>query len=151
MVEVPTFSTSVISLTHPSGFILLMVEEIQRENQLRLVVEIPLITGFYTSQVVVWDFFHQQLESLNPPLNKGDIASMWDNKIEHNWYRQTMVPTQFGGSNNQFYPSLSTSLRIYKTFISKGDAWKMEGDLYLKIGDKKFVYDVLLQGLCAIS
>ena len=29
-------------------------------NQLRLVVEIPLFTGFYTSQVVVWDVFHQQ-------------------------------------------------------------------------------------------
>ena len=28
-------------------------------NQLRLVVY-PLFTGFYTSQVVVWDFFHQQ-------------------------------------------------------------------------------------------
>ena len=23
-------------------------------------VNIPLFTGFYTSQVVVWDFFHQQ-------------------------------------------------------------------------------------------
>ncbi len=23
-------------------------------------VHIPLFTGFYTSQVVVWDFFHQQ-------------------------------------------------------------------------------------------
>jgi len=23
-------------------------------------VSIPLFTGFYTSQVVVWDFFHQQ-------------------------------------------------------------------------------------------
>ena len=28
-------------------------------NELRLVVS-PLFTGFYTSQVVVWDFFHQQ-------------------------------------------------------------------------------------------
>ena len=30
------------------------------DHQLRLVVEIPLFTGFDTSQVVVWDFSHQQ-------------------------------------------------------------------------------------------
>ena len=30
------------------------------DHQLRLVVEIPLFTRCYTSQVVVWDFFHQQ-------------------------------------------------------------------------------------------
>ena len=29
-------------------------------NQLRLVVEIPLLSGFRTCQVVVWDFFHQR-------------------------------------------------------------------------------------------
>ena len=29
-------------------------------NQLRLVVEIPLLSGFQTCQVVVWDFFHQR-------------------------------------------------------------------------------------------
>ena len=29
-------------------------------NQLRLVVYLPLFTGCFTSQVVVWDFFHQQ-------------------------------------------------------------------------------------------
>jgi len=28
------------------------------------VVNIPLFTGFYTSQVVVWDFFHQQYYKL---------------------------------------------------------------------------------------
>ena len=27
-------------------------------------VKIPLFTGFYTSQVVVWDFFHQQYPHL---------------------------------------------------------------------------------------
>ena len=37
--------------------------EIWGENQLRLVVYpilIPLFAGLYTSQVVVWDIFHQQ-------------------------------------------------------------------------------------------
>ena len=44
------------------GLVLNIVgSEIRRENQLRLVVEIPLFTRFWdTSQVVVWDFFHQQ-------------------------------------------------------------------------------------------
>ena len=36
---------------------ILLMEDIL--HQLRLVV-FPLFTGFYTSQVVVWDFFHQQ-------------------------------------------------------------------------------------------
>ena len=35
-------------------------------HQLRLVVEIPSFTGFYTSQVVVWDFFHQQYVFFSP-------------------------------------------------------------------------------------
>ena len=34
--------------------------EIRRENQLRLVVYSIFFARFYTSQVVVWDFFHQQ-------------------------------------------------------------------------------------------
>ena len=34
--------------------------EIRQTHQLRLVVFPPLFTLFYTSQVVVWDFFHQQ-------------------------------------------------------------------------------------------
>ena len=29
-------------------------------------VSIPLFTGFYTSQVVVWDFFHQQYGNESP-------------------------------------------------------------------------------------
>ena len=30
------------------------------DHQLRLVVDLPSFTRFLTSQVVVWDFFHQQ-------------------------------------------------------------------------------------------
>ena len=29
-------------------------------------LNIPLFLGFYTSQVVVWDFFHQGINSINP-------------------------------------------------------------------------------------
>ena len=36
--------------------------EIRRENQLRLVVY-PIIYKVLTSQVIVWDFFHQQYVS----------------------------------------------------------------------------------------
>ena len=36
------------------------VQKSGQSHQLRLVVEIPLFTGFCTSQVVVRDFRHQQ-------------------------------------------------------------------------------------------
>ena len=40
---------------------LLMVKRYSANSpMLRLVVEIPFFTGFSRSQVVVWDFFHQQ-------------------------------------------------------------------------------------------
>ena len=41
--------------------VLLLVVQTSGDHQLRLVVYlIPFFTRFYTSQVVVWDFFHQQ-------------------------------------------------------------------------------------------
>ena len=44
------------------GELVLMVKK-SGDHQLRLVVY-PMFTRFYTSQVVVWDFFHQQYERL---------------------------------------------------------------------------------------
>ena len=40
--------------------LLLMVQKSGRSPVERTVVNNPLFTGRYTSQVVVWDFFHQQ-------------------------------------------------------------------------------------------
>ena len=40
------------------------------DHQLRLVVEIPLFTRFYASQVVVWDFFQQQYRIYLEPCRK---------------------------------------------------------------------------------
>ena len=36
-------------------------------------VNIPLFTGFYTSQVVVWDFFHQQYDPLKGSQMEGHL------------------------------------------------------------------------------
>ena len=48
-------------------------------HQLRLVVYAGLLQGFYTSQVVIWDFFQQQyhpLQSLNPPIETASYPTL---------------------------------------------------------------------------
>ena len=45
-----------VFLSFPQVILLMVDKKIRRFQLLRLVVEIPLFTEFYTYQVVVWDF-----------------------------------------------------------------------------------------------
>ena len=56
-------------------------------HQLRSVVEIPWFTRFYTFQVVVWDFFHQQYHWITTLMSRrypswklmvGRLNSFWE-------------------------------------------------------------------------
>ena len=81
-----------------SKFILLMVQK-SGDHQLRLVVDIPLFTRFWdTSQVVVWDFFHQLYKFLfavylcNLPRNHF----LWHHLLFVPASDQTAAPEQYG-------------------------------------------------------
>ena len=56
------FETGASEKRRDTGYLLLMVRENQVEGK---VVEIPVFTRFYTSQVVDWDFFHRQYHMIN--------------------------------------------------------------------------------------
>ena len=44
------------------------------------VVHLPLFTGFYTSQVVVWDFFHQQYLRIMYEISEYELRTVWGNE-----------------------------------------------------------------------
>ena len=62
------------------GVILLMVQK-SGDHQLRLVVNILLFSRFYTSQVVVWNFFHQQYHLLSNHTFLLDSISLQTHKL----------------------------------------------------------------------
>ena len=72
---------------HDPKVILLMVQK-SGFHQLRLVVY-PIIYGVFTSQVVVWDFFHQQYQVLLMefvPLEDGPMSD--STQMPHVCFRQ---------------------------------------------------------------
>ena len=59
------------------------------------VVDLPLFTGFYTSQVVVWDFW-----TINSIINLVKLLSSW-------WFQPGNLPPNRGGNKKYVKPPAS--------------------------------------------
>ena len=116
--------TEILIRTHWYTALILILLMVQKFGYLVDMVHIPLFTGFYTSQVVVGDFFHQQYcfhsffiftglkdwfqQSSNPTsvFNTESLANKPHLRVYAQW--QKLHPPKCQGKDFRFPPEKTT-------------------------------------------
>ena len=90
-----------------NGEIILLMVQKSGVHQLRLAVYPSIYDGFFTSQVVVWDFFHQQYPLKidgcklvhflfrNGPFSVGTFVQFFGGYKNHQWVRSYQPQLNF--------------------------------------------------------